>query len=162
MISGLFRLMYLPHQPVRTFAPGVDQSPCACRDPNRTTGTAVSDDSRFALALLSIYRGCRRNGGIRCTVPAARPLAFERAAAVTRISSAPRFCILVGGGFFRCRVAGELRHVIVVGIWNVHDAGMDFGSPDRCRIRRFALRYRISWASPTAMACFARTAWPAP
>src|SRR4051812_17816327 len=107
---------------MRTFALCVDKSPALAGIPIEQQVHAFSHASRFALALFPFIGGVARDGGIRCTVPAARPLAFERAAAVTRIFSAPRFCILVVGGFFRCGVASELRHVIVVGIWNVHDA----------------------------------------
>src|SRR2546430_3106387 len=74
--------------------------------------------------------GIARYGGVRCTIPAARPFAFNRAALVARIASAPWLCIFIGGGIFRYRVAGEPHHVIIVGVWNVHDAERISG----CRI----------------------------
>jgi len=80
-----------------------------------------------------------------------RSLAFDRAA-LARIASAPWLCVFLISGFFRRRVLGKLHHVIVVGVWNVHDAEWISRCRTRFRTRRFALCLRISPMPPTAMA----------
>ena len=124
MISGLLRLIYFPDQAGADLRAARRCGPCVCpKSQSNSRYTRSSDDFRLALALLPIIRGIARDGGVRSAVPAARPL---RPSMMSRgsLRSVQRstLCIFIGGELFRRRVAGELRHVIVVGVWNVHDA----------------------------------------
>src|SRR5712664_838452 len=108
-------------QPLRTLASRINQSLARAGIPVEIEIDAFFRYPRLASALFPFMRGVAWYGGVRAAVPATRPIPFDRAGLAAVISSTPALCILVVRGSLQRSTAGEPRHLLVIGIGDVHD-----------------------------------------
>src|SRR6266700_2328255 len=134
---GVAEIDILPNQTLRALAACVNQ-PLACAGgPVEQQIDALSFYPRFGSPLFPLIRGIARHGGVRAPVPAARPAPFHRAVSAAVISAFPGLRIIVVVGSLQCRTSGELSHLLVIGIGNIHDTEWISNSAG------FALRFHV-------------------
>jgi hypothetical protein len=118
---------------------------------------------RLASALFPFMRGVAWYGGVRTAVPATRPIAFDRAVLAAVVRSTPALCIHVVRGSLQRSTVGEPRHLLVIGIGDVHDPEWISSSKARfrCNVQLcFAFRFHgVRPSTATAMSCADRRAF---